>query len=375
MARMTDQTKPALADAIITLPDSRWIRSLRRNVLRWFERCARPLPWRQDRTPYRVWVSEIMLQQTQVATVLDYYPRFVARFPSIESLARADSQDVLRYWEGLGYYRRAAQMHQAAQQIMRQHGGDFPTEIEQVRELPGIGRYTAGAILSIALDQRHPIVEANTTRLYCRLLAFAGDPTRAAGKQLLWEFADRLLPRRRVGELNQALMELGSIICTPHRPACSRCSVATLCPTRRQRLQDEIPRPKQRKSTIHLREAAVVIRRGNCVLIHRCRSDQRWAGLWDYPRFDVGSTKSDALAAWLQQRVKETTGLAISVPHPTTTIRHSVTRYRISLSCHAATCRHAKDVAAEWRWVAVSDLSEYPLSVTGRRISQMLLDE
>src|SRR5437870_3575879 len=177
-------------------------------VLAWCADHARELPWRRSRDPYPVWVSELMLQQTQVATVRDYFKRFIAAFPTVDELAAADEQDVLRLWEGLGYYRRARQLHRAAQSIVAEHGGQFPNEREAVRKLPGIGRYTAGAILSIAFDQPEPILEANTVRLLSRLAAYRGDPLAKPGQDLLWAWAEALVPREEPGLFNQALMEL-----------------------------------------------------------------------------------------------------------------------------------------------------------------------
>ena len=176
-------------------PDAAWKQRFRRGLRAWFAVNARELPWRPSPGLYQTWVSEIMLQQTQVVTVIPHYRRFLARFPTLRVLAQAGEQEVLRCWEGLGYYRRARQLHAAAQKIVAEHGGSFPTSIEHVRALPGIGRYTAGAILSIALDQPHPILEANTVRVLSRLLAYRGDPMRVDGQQLLWAFAEALLPR------------------------------------------------------------------------------------------------------------------------------------------------------------------------------------
>ena len=192
------------------LPDAPWRRGFRRRLKTWYADHARDLPWRRSRDPYAVWVSEIMLQQTQVATVRGYFDRFIRAFPTIDALARADEQDVLRLWEGLGYYRRARQLHAAAKIVADEHGGRFPRNRDAVDRLPGIGRYTAGAILSIAFDQRQPILEANTVRLFCRLLGYEGDPASTAGQRLLWAMAEAVLPRREVGLFNQALMELGS---------------------------------------------------------------------------------------------------------------------------------------------------------------------
>ena len=219
-----------MTDGRCLLPDSAWLRSFRRRLLAWFDQNARVLPWRRSRDPYAVWLSEIMLQQTQVATVIGYFDRFLARFPTIEALARADEHEVLRLWEGLGYYRRARQLHRAARIIVAEHGGRFPRDPSIVRRLPGIGRYTAGAILSIAFDAREPILEANTLRLLSRLLCYDGDPRSPDGQRLLWAMAEALLPRRGSGRLNQALMELGSEVCTARSPRCEQCPVAPAVP-------------------------------------------------------------------------------------------------------------------------------------------------
>ena len=182
-----------------SLPDAAWMAQFRRRILAWFRGNARDLPWRRTRDPYAIWVSEIMLQQTQVVTVIGYFERFLAAFPTIADLAAADEQQVLRLWEGLGYYRRARQLHAAARVIVAEHQGRFPREPQQIRALPGIGRYTAGAIASIGWDAREPILEANTIRVFSRLLAYRGDPQKNAGQQLLWEFAAGCCPRGTPG--------------------------------------------------------------------------------------------------------------------------------------------------------------------------------
>ena len=204
-------------------PTTDWLRSFRRRLIRWYKSERRELPWRETRDPYAIWLSEIMLQQTQVATVLGYYERFLATYPTVSDLANADEQDVLKLWAGLGYYRRARQLHAAAKVIRDQYEGSFPTQFEDVLALPGVGRYTAGAICSFAFEQRQPILEANTIRLFSRLIALRADPRASDSQQLLWEFADRILPkvsarsakdgRSQTGtfsSINQAVMELGS---------------------------------------------------------------------------------------------------------------------------------------------------------------------
>jgi A/G-specific adenine glycosylase len=336
----------------------------------WYRRHARDLPWRNSRDPYRVWVSEIMLQQTQVATVIPYFERFVAAFPTVAELAAASEDQVLRLWEGLGYYRRARQLHQAAQIIVMKHGCQFPSDSAELQSLPGIGRYTAGAILSIAFDQSHPILEANTVRLFSRLLAYRGDTNSSEGKKRLWEFAAEIVPHVESGTFNQALMELGSIICAPRDPQCEICPAARLCPTRALGLQSQIPaaQPKAKYEDAH--EACVVVWRDGKVLLRRCSDGERWAGLWDFPRFPV--KRSPRLTHQLVTGVQRLTGIEIDPDQRLTTIKHGVTRFRITLDCYHARWRGGKIVRNEMRWVQPGGLVKIPLSKTARKISHLL---
>ena len=367
--------RPSPIDSLPDLPTSAWKQVFRRALFRWFDRHARDLPWRRTRDIYHVWVSEIMLQQTQVATVIPYFERFIEQFPSIEELADADEQHVLRAWEGLGYYRRARQLHQAAQIIVQQHGGQFPTDVDEVRALPGIGRYTAGAILSITLDQRHPILEANTIRLLSRLAAFRGDPTRRAGQLYLWAFAEALLPRKRIGDFNQGLMELGSTVCAVRQPDCQNCPVVRLCPTYAQGLQQQIPRPKTKTRYVDVHEAAVVVRCRGKLLLRCCQPGERWAGMWDFPRFQLGSTNGQSKPQELVAKVAGMTGVTVRPGRHLATLRHGVTRFRITLECHEATCARQTTPSDHLRWVRLPEMESLPLSVTGRKIWQMLTEQ
>lgn len=352
--------------------DDAWRAQLRRRLSAWYRHNRRDLPWRRSGDLYRIWLSEVMLQQTQVATVVGYFERFTAALPNVAALAAADEAEVLRLWEGLGYYRRARQLHQAAQQIVQRHGGRFPTSFEEVRALPGVGRYTAGAILSIGLDQPHPIVEANTLRLYSRLLMMREDPRRAAGQRRLWAFAEWLLPKRGAGELNQALMELGSEICTPQQPQCDRCPLAELCPTHRHHLQEEIPLPPPRTRYTELLEAAVVVRRGDQVLVRQCGADERWAGMWDFLRFEISSPTPTA--AQLRAGAQRLCPTPIASPRHLTTLKHGVTRYRITLQVYEARLRrgYPSPAADNLKWADLSELNTLPLSVTGRKIAGLV---
>jgi len=357
------------------LPDMACRRKLRQRLLAWYDVHARQLPWRRSGDPYAIWLSEIMLQQTQVETVKPYFERFMKALPTIEALARAGAHEVLRLWEGLGYYRRAKQLHQAAEIIVAEHGGRFPRDPQIVRRLPGIGRYTAGAILSIAFDAREPILEANTLRLLSRLLAYAGDPRSGEGQRLLWAMAEILLPRRNVGRFNQALMELGSEVCTARVPRCPVCPLAVLCRANQQGRQQEIPRPKTRRLPESVREAAVVIWRGGRVLLLRWPEGRRWAGLWDFPRFPIESEQPAAIGRELVENVRALTGPTVAPGPHITTLTHGVTRFRITLECYQAeyVARGKRTATAlETRWLRPAELNDYPLSSTGRKLADLL---
>ncbi|NIR32193.1 MAG: A/G-specific adenine glycosylase, partial [Gammaproteobacteria bacterium] len=215
-------------------------------VLGWFDRHGRKnLPWQQAPTPYRVWVSEIMLQQTQVGTVVPYYQRFMARFPDVQSLARAPLDEVLHVWSGLGYYARARHLHRAAQRVCEEHGGAFPTERAALEQLPGIGRSTAGAILALACDQRHPILDGNVKRVLCRYHGVEGWPGGSEVLRRLWALADAHTPKRRVTAYTQAIMDLGATVCTRAQPACGRCPLASGCRAHLEGREAELPIPRR----------------------------------------------------------------------------------------------------------------------------------
>ncbi len=260
------------------------IQSLRRRLIRWFSAAKRNLPWRQSRDPYAIWLSEVMLQQTQVATVIPYYNKFLTRYPDIRSLARADIAEVLTLWAGLGYYRRAHQLHAAACQILNNHGGVMPSEFDRLLSLPGFGPYTAGAVASIAFGQRVPAVDGNVLRVMTRLLADPRDIRRPAVQQDLRRTAETWIPPRRAGDFNQALMELGATICTPRSPRCPRCPLRAICRARRKGDPAQYPRrtPTVDRRTLYLAAIAVTDGNGNLFMAQR-RSPGLWAGLWELP--------------------------------------------------------------------------------------------
>jgi len=372
MATATDRKSKVEGGATFT-PAQR--QSLRRRLLAWYARHARDLPWRRSRDPYRVWISEIMLQQTQVATVCDYFARFVREFPTVRALAAADETQVLRAWEGLGYYRRARQLHAAAQQIVAEHGGRLPASAHDLEQLPGIGRYTAGAIASIAFDQRAAILEANTIRMLSRLIGYRGDPRSTAGERVLWHVAESVLPQKYASQLNQALMELGSLVCTPSEPKCDQCPLSSLCAAYATGQQHQIPRPKLPKTYTELREAAVVVRRNGRILVRRCADGERWAGLWDFPRFAIDAEGPLFANDEIVAKVQAQTGITCAPIGPIRTMRHGVTRYRITLDCYDAryiSGRVRSTTSSLVRWLSVAELTALPLSTTGRKIASLV---
>lgn len=344
------------------------LRKYAKPLLKWFDHHQRDLPWRRQKTPYRIWVSEIMLQQTQVATVIAYFNRFMERFPDIESLAAAETEEVLRLWEGLGYYRRARQLHAAAQQIVQRHNGGFPEEFSDVIRLPGIGRYTAGAILSISLDHQLPILEGNTVRLYSRLIGLTSDPRQPDNQRRLWEFAEAILPSRRVGDFNQALMELGSQICTPNNPRCSTCPLINLCPTFQQGLQKSIPVTPRRNKIQEISESVLLVKRGGKYLLRKCQPGEWWEGLWDFPRY---RTTCPAEMSW---QLEHEFGIRADFAAGGWQCKHSVTRYRISLKCFSALRIQGRLKPPKERcgWFSPAQLNQLAMSSTGRKVANHL---
>lgn len=376
-------------------PDKKATAALRRQLLKWFDQHQRDLPWRKNKTAYRVWISEIMLQQTQVATVIDYYLRFIKRFPTVKKLAAAEVSEVLKLWEGLGYYRRARQLHAAAQRVVQQHNGVFPETFDDVLALPGIGRYTAGAILSIATDQRLPILEGNTIRLFARLVAMKSDPRSTANQKVLWHFAQQILPNKRCGDFNQSLMELGNQICKPKQPLCDQCPIASLCPTLAKGLQQVIPAKGKKRVYQDVREAVVLVSKTVDTpavkpageqrkwLVRVCEPDQRWAGLWDFPRFAMDPQKTHSSnpphqdhppLGHLRAQFRDQTGFEATLVAVGRPIRHAVTRYRIELHCFEATQLQGrlKKQSTETMWATIDQLESLPMSVTGRKIAGRL---
>jgi A/G-specific adenine glycosylase len=299
-------------------------------LLGWYEKRKRDLPWRRTRDPYAIWVSEVMLQQTQVKTVLGYYERWMQRFPTVKALADADDADVLHAWQGLGYYSRARRLLSGARAVTERHAGELPRDVEALLALPGIGPYSAGAIASIAFGLPEPIVDGNVVRVLSRLFALRGDPAKAPLKQQLWRLARELVPADRPADFNQSLMELGATICSPTSPRCAECPVAKQCRALAQGIEREVPELAKRKAPTEVATAAAYVRRGQAVLLRQLPADApRWAGLWVLPFTEL--TQGETALSGAERALRELAleGSAQSVLRQA---RHTITRFRITLS-------------------------------------------
>jgi A/G-specific adenine glycosylase len=378
-------------------------------LLVWFRANARDLPWRMDRTPYRVWLSEMMLQQTQVETVIPYFERFLARFPTIDDLAAAPIGAVLKLWEGLGYYARARNLHKAAQVIVNERHGEWPRTVEGLLALPGIGRYSAGAIASLAFDVDAPVLDGNVIRVLCRLFAIESDPKDAQVREKLWQLAEEMLPhppapspdsnstnqergsafsprplgeaagagavpavpgvRSTAGEFNEALMELGALICTPRNPKCDVCPLAKYCEAKKRHLQDQLPLKTKRKPLPHFDVTAAVIRKNGRLLIAQRPFGGRLGGLWEFPGGKV--EPGETLRQCLRREIKEELGVRIKVGKPITSIDHAYTHFKITLhafECELISGKPQTLQVEDFKWVRRSELEKYAFAKTDLRI-------
>lgn len=330
-------------------------------LLRWYDRVKRPLPWRRDKDPYRVWLSEVMLQQTRVATAIPYYERFLRAFPSVRALAGASDDEVRALWSGLGYYRRARMLHQAAQRVV--DAGKFPRTAAQWRELPGVGSYTAAAVASICFGERVVALDGNLERVIARLEAFDGNPKSASGGRHLRAAGHHLLDAKRPGDSNQALMELGATICLPVQPRCEECPLASSCQARRSERVEHYPVRSGSEIKTRHQLIAVCVRNGSRLLLFRRRHDSKLLpGTWETPWVLAGEEDPESA---LGSRYGGTWVLGERIG----SVRHSVTSRELSVDVHEGTLE-ASEVAESRpaRWSDVADLEELPHSSLVRKI-------
>jgi len=320
-------------------------------LLAWYAKQGRELPWRQTRNPYRIWLSEIMLQQTRVEAVIGYYQRFLENFPSVEHLAAAPQAAVIDLWAGLGYYARARNLHAAAKLVVEQFGGIFPPSPEELQRLPGVGRSTAGAIAALAFEQRAAILDGNVRRILCRLFAWQEPPRSSAAEKQLWQWAEELTPQARVHDYTQAIMDLGATVCLPRKPFCDSCPLHELCQARRLGLEQQLPL-KQKTKPVPIRyETALLLEREGRYLIRRRPANGLLGGLWEFPT--VSLADGDAAEAKLQLLMHE---FAVSGElQPLGSIQHLYSHFRLVLQLYRLSISDWPQVAEvenDWRTVA-----------------------
>lgn len=345
------------------------------NLLEWFHLHSRDLPWRHTYAPYHVWIAEIMLQQTQMDRVVFYFTRWLERFPDIENLAAADEDEVLKSWEGLGYYSRARNLHRTAR-ILAVEGNMLPASYEELVKLPGIGPYTAGAIMSIAFNQDFPVVDANIERIFARLFDIITPIKSRENKTLVWQKAAAMLPSGRSRTFNQALMELGALVCLPRTPHCSRCPVTGYCKAHQLQIVSERPVLPPKKKTIFIEMATGILFRDEKILIQKRQADDVWANLWEFPggRLKEGETPQQAVV----REFLEETGLHVGVTGEITSVRHSYMHYRVIL--HGFFCdvvggekKEPELLAAqENRWVPYTELHRFAFPAGHRKLIEYL---
>jgi A/G-specific adenine glycosylase len=364
--------------------DSVELKQLRESLLGWFRTYQRDLPWRKNRDPYRIWISEIMLQQTRVAAVIPYYEKFLARFPDVESLAAAPHEEVLRLWSGLGYYSRARNLQKAAQQIVAKHSGKFPRQREELLALAGIGEYSASAILSIAFDDEHAVLDGNVARVVSRLNAIRGDLREPKRWCDLQSRADQLLERDSAGDWNQAMMELGATICLPRSPQCLLCPVATFCAGRKLGIAESLPEKRKKRAAVSVQLVSVVLldaKNRSLVLppptaLSKNNADDHVpslvAKLWHFPTVSAPANSLPALEQLLHRELNVRSAKSIR-PELLDKVRHTVTYRIISIAAYLIRVKQLPKISGA-RYLPVQEIQSLPISNLTRKIARTALE-
>ena len=353
------------------------LREISDRILSWYARHKRDLPWRNTRNPYFVWVSEIMLQQTQVDTVIPYYNRFLKQFPTIEALAKASLQEVLKAWENMGYYARARHLHAAAQEVVKRMGGKVPDTWDELIGLQGIGTYTASAILSFAFNKRFPTVDGNAQRVLCRLYAIQEPVDQTTTQREIHDLAAKIITSNDPASFNHGIMELGATICKPRNPLCDSCPVGDLCLALQKGLQEVLPIMRKRKPLPHKEMTAAVIRdnRRRLLIVQRPNKGLL-GGLWKFPGGMRGS--DETLQQGLRRHVREELGIGIKVREALASVDHAYTHFRITLHAFQCTRRNGKPRAIgcdKVQWVKIDRLDDFPFSRADRKVIEALWEK
>ncbi|SMO76457.1 A/G-specific adenine glycosylase [Melghirimyces algeriensis] len=352
-------------------PEKEWIEAIRETLLDWYDKNCRDLPWRKNKDPYRIWVSEIMLQQTRVDTVIPYYERFMSTFPTLESLAEADEEKVIKAWEGLGYYSRARNLHSAVKEVVEQYGGEVPQEPDSISRLKGVGPYTAGAILSIAFDRQVPAVDGNVLRVLSRLIASWEDISKNATRRKMEELDKMLIPEDRPGDFNQALMELGALVCTPLSPSCNTCPVRALCKARKQGVESELPIKAKGKPPVPAKVTFGWIRKGDFVLIHRRPTEGLLAGMWGLPTVD--DKPSESAPGETIKEMMSRLGFQLELGAILGEMEHLFSHRRWYVTVVEALCSDYDQLSPEnYHWVKESELSTYAFPNVYRKAIKLI---
>jgi A/G-specific adenine glycosylase len=380
---------------------------IRKKLLRWFKRNSRDLPWRKTRDPYAIWISEIMLQQTQVDTVIPYYRKFLKTFPAVKPLAGADLSKVLKLWEGLGYYSRARNLHRASRVIAEKFHGSIPDNSKDLLSLPGIGRYTAGAILSIAHNKEAAILDGNVKRVLSRLFAVSGNPAEKETEEALWQISEALVPEKSPGDFNQALMDLGSMVCTPRDPQCVKCPLRDDCTGTASGDPERYPSRKIRKAIPHIEAVAGVIMKDGKVLVRQRAAEGLLGGLWEFPNWEVNPSaprhqrrgllrvnperrfvsppskaglsavervkdqKNATRRLRLRTCIKKEIGMKADIGEPIGVFQQTFSHFRLTLHVYRCEAGHGE---AAGEWVSTKKLGQLPMSRIHRRIAQTISD-
>ena len=337
------------------------IATIQGHLLNWYRHSHRQLPWRSTDNPYHIWVSEVMLQQTQVNTVLPYYRKFLTQFPDIKSLASADVQAVLKLWEGLGYYARARNLHRAANMVMEDHLGQIPASWEDFKRLPGVGDYIANAVLSIAFDQPHPVIDGNVKRVLSRLLLIEAPVNRSSSYKLFRDAAGRLLDQQNPASFNQAMMELGAVVCKPKNPICDHCPLQLDCGAHRVGRVNEYPKRVKSKPVPEYHIAVGVVFKNNQVLITQRNLEGLLGGLWEFPGGKVRKNEDPETACI--REIKEEVNLMVNIDSYLSRVKHAYTHFKIILDVYC--CRYLKGRVklkgpVDYRWIKVNEIDRFP---------------
>jgi len=342
---------------------------IQKQLLQWFKKNGRDLPWRKTRDPYAIWVSEIMLQQTQVSTVIPYYQKFLKAFPTIRYLAKADLSKVLKAWEGLGYYSRARNLHRTSRLVLNHFHGEIPDNLKDLRGLPGIGKYTAGAILSIAYNKETPILDGNVKRVLSRLFTISGNPVRGKTQDLLWHLSESLIPKGFASSFNQGLMDLGAMVCIPKDPQCLRCPLDRLCKGKASGDPEKYPSRIVKKKIPHIEAIGAVLHRDGKVLLNQRPPKGLLGGLWEFPNWKIEDKRSLRSGLRLRNHIKKEVGMNVQVKGSIGTFKQTFTHFKLTLYTYYC---QAKGNGKKGKWIAIKKLGQLAMPRIHRRIAETM---